>query len=125
MEPVSEPSPTVGRIVHFYTAGSLTPVPAIIACVHSADELDLCVFDPRLGAHVKRRVLKDSGTRTCGWAWMPYQVGQAQKNTDDIAPLAARVAALEALLAGNAKQADTAKHAIPHLDATGAPFLVK
>ena len=112
MEPSTDPAPSIGRIVHFFSRGAETPVPAIICGVHVDRSVDLVLFDPAKGAYVTRAVgkaepaLPSSG----GWAWMPHQLRPAQNTHADLAD---RIAALEA--ASHAK----VPVSIPMLDATG------
>lgn len=92
--------PTVGRIVHYYTAEKPImggreprkgPFAAIITRVHNNWCVDLFVFDPRpdpgVSMHAPRVLLSQEGDAPMPTpnfseaycVWMPYQIGQAEK----------------------------------------------
>lgn len=75
-------TPTVGRIVHFYTAGRTTPQAAIIAAVRDAKTVNLTVFrgtgapEGRVGVPLRQPGEAQPPAST--WCeWMPYQVKKA------------------------------------------------
>lgn len=93
-------APTIGRMVYF-VGNDLRIRAAVIAAVHGPDCVSLDVSPAFTGdpeGPLRTSVVYQDGTGPlCGfsWHWMPFQLGQAQKTTDEVAELRARVAELE------------------------------
>ena len=87
--------PTVGRIVWFFQQDRKMgnrPLAAIIAHVWTDTCVNLAIFDqngvPYGSPPTSVRLVQegDAAPRGCYCTWMPYQIGQAQKYEEAIAP---------------------------------------
>ena len=67
--------PSIGRIVHYYDVGSVTPIAAIIVRVWDGDDemvnLRLFTDDDDLGARIVTSVPYTDIAGDWGWQWPP------------------------------------------------------
>lgn len=111
--------PSIGRVVWFTPAkndaalsGSDQPLAAIVTYVHSDRCVNLAVFDANGGSlgRTSAALLQDEDVGNEGGyfaQWMPYQAGQATKQTEPEAAAKARTTALHML---GAVKGDPAEH---------------
>jgi hypothetical protein len=81
--------PTIGRVVWFrpiFSSPEDQPMAAIVTYIHNDRLINVAVFGPYGGAqgYTSIRLVQEGDNRPIGEnyaEWMPYQIGQAKKET--------------------------------------------